>query len=397
MQSQDRAAVTGSIDPVDRRRAVTRTALAGAISNLLLSALKVGVGWVGNSHALVADGIHSLSDLASDVLVWVAGHHASRGPDEEHPYGHARYETMATLALGLLLFLVALGLGWDAVERLFAPEDLAQPAWITLYAAALSIFVKEWLYWYTRAYAIRVKSDMLRANAWHHRSDAISSVVVLVGVAGTLAGLPYLDAVAACIVAAMIAKIAWDLGMDAVRELVDTGLEPERLAAVRETILNVGGVRDIHLLRTRTLGGTASTDVHVLVDPYISVSEGHMISVQVERELKRKIDEISDVTVHIDSEDDSSTAPTQDLPGRRAALARLAALWSDVPGLASRERVQLHYLGGRIQVEVFLPGSDAQQARSADALYERALEALSKDAVFGDLRIYYGGAPDNGA
>ncbi|WP_296895976.1 cation diffusion facilitator family transporter, partial [Thiohalocapsa sp.] len=131
MQSQDTTAVTGFVDPVVRRRAIARTAVVGGLSNLLLSALKVSVGWVGNSHALVADGMHSLSDLATDVLVWVAGHHASRGPDDDHPYGHARYETMATLALGLLLFLVAIGLGWDSVKRLFAPEDLGQPAWIT--------------------------------------------------------------------------------------------------------------------------------------------------------------------------------------------------------------------------------------------------------------------------
>jgi cation diffusion facilitator family transporter len=396
MQSEDTVIAPRSVRLVERRQAITRTTIAGAVSNLALSALKISVGWFGHSHALIADGIHSLSDLATDVLVWFAGQHASRAPDDDHPYGHGRYETMATLALGLLLLLVAIGLGWDAAKRLFAPDDLMQPAWITLYAAALSILIKEWLYWYTRAYAIRVKSEMLRANAWHHRSDAISSVVVLVGVAGTLAGLPYLDAVAAFVVAIMIAKIAWDLGLDAVRELVDTGLEPERLAAVREAILKVGGVRDLHLLRTRTLGGTVASDVHVLVDPYISVSEGHLISVQVERELKRKIDEISDVTVHIDPEDDSFSSPTERLPSRREALGRLAALWSDVPDLAPRERVQLHYLDGRIEVEVFLPGPTARQVESATALHERAAAALSEDPVFGTLRLYYGGSNARG-
>jgi hypothetical protein len=240
------------------------------------------------------------------------------------------------------------------------------------------------------AYARRIRSDMLRANAWHHRSDAVSSVVVLIGVAGTLAGLPYLDAVAAFVVAVMIAKIAWDLGFDAARELVDTGLSPERIAAVRETILRVGGVRDIHMLRTRSLGGVASTDVHVLVDPRISVSEGHLISVKVEQELKREIAEINDVTVHIDPEDDDVAPPTMGLPSRGGALARLAAHWSDIPALAKRKRIQLHYLDGRIQVEVFLPGPTAEQAQTARALAERAQAALQGDPIFGEVRVYYG-------
>lgn len=375
----------------ERRTAVARTAFVGAVANLVLSLVKIGVGLVGHSQALIADGIHSLSDLATDLLVWIAGLQASRGPDDEHPYGHGRYETMATLALALLLAAVAIGIGWDAAQRLFSPEDLLTPGWITLFAALGSILVKEWLYWYTLAYARRVRSDMLRANAWHHRTDAISSIVVLVGIAGTLAGLPYLDAVAAFVVAVMIAHIAWELGSDAARELVDTGLEPERLAAVRETILKVGGVRDLHMLRTRSIGGTVSTDVHVLVDPYISVSEGHLISVKVEQQLKRHIDEIEDVTVHIDPEDDDVAPPTMGLPSRREALARLAAHWANLPELARPERVQLHYLDGRIEVEVFLrePGAREPEAGSA-SLAERAGAAVAGDPIFAGVTLYRG-------
>jgi cation diffusion facilitator family transporter len=372
----------------ERRNAVARTAVVGGIANLILSAVKIAVGSTGHSQALVADGIHSLSDLATDVLVWFAGHHAGRAPDQEHPYGHGRYETLATLVLALLLLLVAVGLGWDAATRLFSPEDLLTPGWMTLYAAIASILVKEWLYWYTLAYARRVRSDLLRANAWHHRSDAISSVVVLLGIAGTLAGLPYLDAVAAFVVAVMIARIGWELGFDAVRELVDTGLDAERLAAVRETILRVGGVHDIHMLRTRSLGGVVSSDLHVLVDPYISVSEGHLISVKVEQELKRRFDEIEDVTVHIDPEDDDIAPPTMGLPSRRDALARLAAHWSDIPSLAAPARIQLHYLNGKIQVEVFLHATGSQQPEALSGLTERAATAVAEDPIFGSVRVY---------
>lgn len=380
-----------------RRTAVTRTALVGGIANLLLSMVKIGIGLIGHSQSLVADGIHSLSDLATDVLVWIAGRQASRGPDDAHPYGHGRYETMATLALALLLLAVAIGVGWGAALRLFSPEELLTPAWITLVAALASIGVKEWLYWYTLAYARHVRSDMLRANAWHHRSDAISSVVVLIGIGGTMAGLPYLDAVAAFVVAIMIARIAWELGFEATRELVDTGLDPERLAAVRDTILKVGGVRDLHMLRTRSIGGTVSTDVHVLVDPYISVSEGHLISVKVEQELKKRIDEIADVTVHIDPEDDDTAPPTMGLPSRRETLARLAAHWANLPALARPQRVQLHYLDGRIEVEVLLSDGDSHQGEAVGALAERARAAVAADRMFAGVSVYRGATHRNSA
>ena len=374
-----------------RARAVIRATLVGAASNLLLSVVKVLAGWFGHSQALVADGVHSLSDLISDALVWMAGRKAAQAPDEQHPYGHGRYETLATLALGMLLVLVAIGITWDAVERLFAPETLRHPELFTLVVALASIAVKEWLYWYTLLYARRVNSDMLRANAWHHRSDAISSIVVLIGIAGTLAGLPYLDAVASVVVAAMIAKIAWELGGDAMRELVDTGLDGERLETLRRTIMDVGGVRDIHMLRTRTLGGQASVDVHVLVDPFVSVSEGHLISVMVEQKLKREIDEVIDVTVHVDPEDDAAAPPTMNLPTRKGVLERLDRLWSDIPEVASRKRVLLHYLNGRIEVDIFLPlAAGCAEHSRPQRLRELLRDRVSSDPVFSGVNVYFG-------
>jgi cation diffusion facilitator family transporter len=376
---------------LQRRHAVTRTAVVGGVINLILSIVKVVAGVFGHSQALVADGIHSLSDLMSDLLVLVAGRRASQGPDRDHPYGHARYETVATLVLGLLLTAVAVGIAWDAIHRLFDPAELLQPEPLTLVAALASVGVKEWLYWWTLGYAKRVKSDLLRANAWHHRTDAISSVVVLIGIAGTMAGLVYLDAIAAIVVAVMIAKIGWELGWEAINELVDTGLETDRLAAVAETIRSVGGVRDIHMLRTRRYAGQVSVDVHVLVDPLVSVSEGHMISLLVEHRLKREIDEITDVTVHIDPEDDDRFPPAVGLPLRAEALARLASLWSEIPEANERERVILHYLRGRIDVDVHFPLA-ACRRKGADAaqLRDRLVAALQADVVFRDLRVFFG-------
>jgi cation diffusion facilitator family transporter len=374
-----------------RRHAVTYTSIVGAGVNLVLAIIKILAGLLGHSQALVADGIHSLSDLLSDVLVLIAGRRASHGPDRDHPYGHARYETVATLVLGLLLIAVGAGIAWDAVQRLFQTTELLEPGLLTLIAALLSILVKEGLYWWTLGYARRVKSDLLRANAWHHRTDAVSSVVVLVGILGTMAGLAYLDAIAAVIVAVMIAKIGWELGWDAMDELVDTGLESDRLATVTETIRSVGGVRDIHMLRTRRYAGQVSADVHVLVDSFVSVSEGHMISLLVEHRLKREIDEITDVTVHIDPEDDDRIPPQVELPLRAEALARIASLWSGIPEANERERIILHYLRGQIEVDAFFP-LPACLRRGADPAELRAklAAALKADRCFRDVRVFFG-------
>ena len=372
-----------------RYRDTSRVAVVGALVNLVLSAVKIVAGILAQSQSLIADGIHSISDLLSDALVYFAAHHARHGPDREHPYGHGRYETAATLGLGLLLILVAAGIVWGGAERMLGFHELLHPTPMALYAALFSIFANEWLYHYTMRVARRVNSDMLRANAWHHRSDSISSVVVLVGVAGTMAGLPYLDAVAAVIVGIMIAKIGWDLGWSAMQELVDAGLEEERLEAICETILSVGGTRDVHMLRTRRIGGYASADVHVQVEPRLSVSEGHMIAVLVEQRLKQQIEEIDDVTVHIDPEDDEAAPTCTNLPPRTEALRRLAVAWGDVAGAERREQVVLHYLGGRINADAYFPLAEFPDPEKAEGLKRSLTEALKRAPEFGSLRVFF--------
>jgi cation diffusion facilitator family transporter len=367
-----------------------RVTLVGAALNLALAVTKVVIGVIGNSQALIADGIHSFSDLLTDAMVFFAAHHAHQEPDEQHPYGHGRFETATTLGLSLFLFLVAAGLIWDATERLFSPDTLLHPTHIALYAAAFSIAAKEWLFHYTRRAARRIRSEMMRANAWHHRTDAISSIVVLVGLAGTMAGLPYLDAVAAVLVGLMIAKIGWDLGWGSVQELVDTGLDTSRIEAIREIIMSVGGVRDIHMLRTRRMGGTAAADVHVLVEPKLSVSEGHMISLMVEQRLKREIHEIEDVTVHIDPVDDETAPPCIGLPLRSEALAKLKQCWASIPEVNRIQRIVLHYLSGKIDVDVYLPLD-----REATPEQERELRRLLEESVspmeeFARVHVFYG-------
>jgi cation diffusion facilitator family transporter len=369
----------------ERTAATQRVAIVGALVNLVLSGVKLVVGSMANSAALIADGIHSVSDLLSDALVWVAAHHAGHEPDEEHPYGHGRFETAATLGLGILLVLVALGIVWDAVEGAFHHQE-SVPGVLAIYAAVFSILANEGLYWYTLMVARRINSEMLRANAWHHRTDAISSIVVLIGVGGAILGWGYLDSLAAVIVGVMVAKIGWDLGWEAMQELVDASLDEETVCAATEAIESVDGVRSIHMLRTRRHGHQAAADVHVQVAPHLSVSEGHMISQAVEDLLKESVEAITDVTVHIDPEDDEQAPPCRGLPLRREALQRLYPLW---PALPDSHEVRLHYLSGRIDVELLLPLSEFATAEQRHRLQERLLQGLAEEPVFGSLDVHY--------
>ncbi len=373
-----------------RREASGRVAIVGALVNVVLSIIKILAGVFGHSQALIIDGIHSLSDLMTDILVLVASHHAAHGPDEAHPYGHGRFETAATLALGAFLVLIAGGIMWDSVERLLQPENSQTPTPIALYAALFSILANEGLYWYTIIVARRINSELLRANAWHHRSDAISSIVVLVGVGGAMLGYLWLDLAAALIVGFMVAKIGWDLGWGAMRELVDESLEEDKVEQIRDLITAIPGVSSLHMLRTRRQGHEAMADVHVQVRPWISVSEGHMISIAVEEEIKANIEEISDVTVHIDPEDDEAAPTCKGLPLREQALEKLQEAWKDLQCLGREERILLHYLGGKIDLDIFFPLQCYESREQAEQLQNCMAEALGSYPEFGSIRLYFG-------
>jgi len=340
-----------------RYKEVRRVTLIGSAVDLSLGIAKIGGGYVATSQALIADGVHSLSDLATDIIVLYAAKHSHREADEEHPYGHGRIETVATVALGIALVLVAIGIGIDAIDRLFNIERLMQPTVLALYIALVSVITKEFIYHFSMRIARKYRSEMLKANAWHSRTDAISSIIVVIGVIGSMAGLNYLDAIAAVGVAMMIAKIGWDLTFQSLRELIDTGLDPERVALIRNTIMDVNGVQALHVLRTRRMGGDALVDVHIQVNPNLSVSEGHHISEQVREQVVQSIDEVADVMVHIDPEDDEQVASTVGLPLRRDVLKQLKAGWSAIEGasLIRDEDITLHYLAGKIRIDLVLP------------------------------------------
>jgi cation diffusion facilitator family transporter len=371
-----------------RYREMKKVTLIGSVIDLLLGIFKIFVGWLASSQSLIADGVHSLSDLATDFVVLYAAKHGSREADEDHPYGHGRIETLATAGLGVALILVAIGIAWDAIARLFEPERLFQPGIWALVVALLSVVLKEWIFQYTMRVAKRVRSPMLEANAWHSRSDAISSIVVVIGIGGTMLGLNYLDAIAAVGVALMVAKIGWDLGWESLHELADRALEEERVEKIRTAILAVDGVRHLHLLRSRKVGHEALVDVHVQVDPWLSVSEGHMIAIAVEEAAKASLDEVSDVTVHIDPEDDEESPPCVGLPLRGQALGMLEHAWEQAGCNGRWERVQLHYIQGRIHVDLYLPLACLEE-KGQRSIREQLAGPLAEMKEFGKLRIFF--------
>ena len=334
----------------------------------------------------MADGLHSLSDLLSDVLVLYANRHGNRHADANHPYGHARVETAATLILGAFLLVLGVALLVVAAMRLQNPNAFQAVSSFALAIAVFTLIAKEGLFRYILALGKRVRSQLLVANAWHARSDAFSSLVVIVGVGGNLLGFTFLDLVAAAVVGVMIAHMGGKLAIGALSELIDTGLDSEEVEAIRQTLLNTHGVRDLHELRTRKMADNALVDAHIIVDPKISVSEGHFIA-ESARNAVLKNHHVLDVMVHIDPEDDLQTKPNAHLPSRPVLLAHLVELLEDSSLLD--KRVVFHYLDGKVDAELYLTGVNQSQA---DALQARSDERVSHDDIFRSVSVHYAGA-----
>ncbi len=274
-----------------------RVTLIGLFANLGLAVGKVAAGVIGQSQALIVDGIHSFSDLASDALVLVAARWGSLSADHNHPYGHARIETAATAVIGVMLLAVAAGFAFDSAMRLGEPDRLLSPGWLALLAASLSVLINEALFRYTLHVGRAIGSRMIEANAWHSRSDALSSLVVIVGVIGAMAGFAWLDLIAALVVALMVGRVGWQFLVESVAELVDTGLSEERKADLDRLIRRVPGVRGHQRLRTRQMAGRVMMDVEILLDADLKLSQAHDVARQVERDLLKGISELDDVVV----------------------------------------------------------------------------------------------------
>ncbi len=283
----------------EREQAARRSTWVSVGVNLVLTALQVAVGLYVASQALVADGIHSLSDLAADFVVLLALQHSRKAPDADHPYGHQRYENAASLVLGALLLAVGVGMLWSAAGKLAAPETIAPGSLVALGVALFTLAAKEGLFRYMLAVAERVRSSMLVANAWHARSDAASSLVVAAGIGGSLLGWPMLDPVAALVVGLLVGKMGWEFLWNALHDLTDRAASEEETRAIEQEILATPGVLGIHDLRTRRTGDMILVDVHLDVDGSLSVRQGHEIAEEVHRRVEQR-HPVLNVLTHLD-------------------------------------------------------------------------------------------------
>lgn len=373
----------------NRTKASQKVTIVGALIDFLLSIIKIILGFIGQSGALIADGVHSFSDLLTDWVTWYAAKLSGDAPDADHPYGHERFETVATLGLSIFLAIVGTIIIFEGFGRFSNPNELRHENWL-IAAAALSVLSKEALYWYTVKVARDINSDLLKANAWHHRTDAFSSIVVVMGIIGAANGYFFLDSVAAIIVGILIIYIGWQLGFEATKELVDTSIDQEDIKALRVALSEIKGVKSVHTLRTRKVGHKKSADVHVQVNPFLSVSEGHIISVSVERVAKECIEELDDVTVHIDPENDEEKedAPYKDLPERAQALKIISQSLKLENVNYNIEKTQLHYLEGEILVDFFL-SADYLKNQELNNIKSELSAALEKLPDFGEVKVYF--------
>ncbi|PIZ03972.1 MAG: cation transporter [Gammaproteobacteria bacterium CG_4_10_14_0_8_um_filter_38_16] len=370
-----------------KEKTILIVSLINAGINALLAIMKIVIGKIGYSQALIADGIHSLSDLVSDALVFIAARASIQHPDKEHPYGHQRIETITTIIIGLILFFVAAAIFDEAIMRLLH-HDFLKPTFSVVVVAVISIIANEWLFHYSKKQGDKIKSNLLISNAWHKRSDVLVSVIVLLSVIGSMIGWSWLDAIGAMIIAILIIKMAVQMIWHSTQELIDHGVDEATLERIKKTIKQVPGVRSIHQLRTRMHGQSILIDLHIIVDPFISVSEGHHIGEEVHLKLLQNIKNLNDVTVHIDPEDDEVARPSLHLPNREAVKKILAKRWENLPGYASIKKMTLHYLEGYLYIEIYLSQNEATQI-SADTLLAQYQSSIKDITYIASVVIHF--------
>lgn len=301
MTQNQKSAQISTVDPASKEKTIRRVTWIGLLVNLVLAAFKFAAGIFGRSQALVADAIHSLTDLTTDIAVLAGSHYWSRPPDENHPYGHRRLETLVTVFIGVVLIAAGIGIGWKAISTLHQ-KHTAPPGWIAVVAAFASIVCKESLYRWTATTGRRIKSPALAANAWHHRTDAFSSLPVLIAVAGARAfpAWSFLDHVGAAVVSIFILHASIKIIWPSLGELIDVGAPMETQKRIREIALRNEDVLQVHDIRTRFISTSVLVDLHIVVEGSISVREGHHIADDVRDRIIGEIPEVLDVIVHVD-------------------------------------------------------------------------------------------------
>ncbi|PXX99240.1 cation diffusion facilitator family transporter [Halomonas sp. LBP4] len=372
-------------------REAHKVTLIGALIDFVVGVAKMAAGFMVGSAALVADGIHSFSDIVTDVFVIAATHFGRQAPDSNHPYGHGRIETLATLWLGSVLIFVAGGIAWASLSRLVGGEPIPAPGIWAIAIAVIALAAKEWIFRYTLRVARRVNSRLLEANAWHSRSDALSTVVVLIGLVAAQFGVGWMDAVAATLVGIMVGQVGGRLLWESSQELIDTALPVEERDRMQQVAERVPGVNGVHDLRTRTLGSQALLDLHIVVPPRVTVSEAHEIGNAVSRRLREAFPNLTDVTFHIDPEDDSGETEHSRRPGmplRGDVEGMLDDIWSDIRVWNARVALDLHYLDNQVDVSIYV--HELPSGQSLDEAADDLRQAARGLEWIGRLRIWQG-------
>ena len=286
---------------MDEQKIINKLAHVGITGNVLLSAFKLAAGFLGHSGAMVSDAVHSLSDVFATVIATMGVRLAGRKADTRHPYGHERFESVASIFLGLILAGTGIGIGWSGVEKLihYDPAAMEIPTLLPLAAAIVSILVKEAMYHYTMHYAKILDSEAFKADAWHHRSDAFSSIGSLIGIAGARLGLPWMDPAASIVICFFILKVACDILLGAFRQMLDTACSPEYEQEVRDVILSDPEVEGIDLLSTRMFGNKVYIDVEIAVDRNSSLLHAHGVAERVHDQVEQHFENVKHVMVHV--------------------------------------------------------------------------------------------------
>lgn len=290
---------------------IKKLSLVGIFGNVLLAGFKLFAGLIGRSGAMVSDAVHSLSDVFATFVAFLGVRLSKQPEDAEHPYGHERLECVASLILGLILAGTGLGIGYSGVQKLISGEEIEIPTLLPLIAAAVSIVVKEAMFWYTMHYAKKMDSPAFKADAWHHRSDALSSVGSFAGILMAKLGLPFMDPVAAIVICLFILKVAFDISKDALDRMLDTSCSPETEASIRSFIESQPGVTRVDLLHTRQFGNRIYIDLEIAAKSTITLIEAHNIAESVHAAVEREFPGVKHVMIHVN--------PDNELPGSKEA------------------------------------------------------------------------------
>lgn len=288
------------------QKIANRVSVITIIENAVLSVLKLLAGVIAHSNAIISDAIHSASDVFSTIVVIIGIKFASKEPDKEHPYGHERLECVTAIILAIILFMTGLGIGLEALKNIFnADYPHNAPGIIAFIAAIISIIGKEGMYWYTRYYAKMIDSDALMADAWHHRSDAFSSIGALIGIGGAKLGFPIMDSIASIVISAFIAKASYDIFKDAMDKMIDHACDDETETLIRACVTENENVMGIDLLKTRIFGNKIYVDVEILADASCTLKEAHCIAEDVHDKIEETFPKVKHIMVYVNPAENS--------------------------------------------------------------------------------------------